>query len=270
MSRFENYSSTSQAYDSTRVIVGIDVVLDVCAALPDGFAALDCGCGTGNYLVALSERTGGRMARIAGIDVNEGMLERAREKLGDDARAIFVQGPIYDLPFGDDEFDLVLNTQVLHHLDQDETFPNVRAFLGEARRVLRPGGVLAINTTTHAQWPAAYWWASLIPEAGRKLRDRLPDLPFLTEALGAAGFREIRTVVPEGVLQGKAYFDRSGPLDPAWRDGDSTWSLASDDELAAALEQVSQLIDSGEMEPWFAAHEARRIEFGQSTFILAG
>jgi len=76
-------------------------------------------------------------------------------------------------------------------------------------------------------------------------------------------------VAPDGVLQGAAYFDPAGPLDPAWRQGDSTWSLASPQELDAALDRVRRLIADDEMEGWFAGREARRAAVGQTTFVLA-
>jgi len=72
---------------------------------------LDTGCGTGNYLQALRPHLGS----VAGIDFNEGMLARARTKLGEDVE--LTCGSIVDLPYTDGRFDGVVCNQVIHHLD---------------------------------------------------------------------------------------------------------------------------------------------------------
>ena len=54
----------------------------------------------------------------------------AEKGLGDVAK-----GDVCDLPFGDAEFDLVLATDIIEHVDDD-----LRA-VGEIRRVLAPGGI---------------------------------------------------------------------------------------------------------------------------------
>jgi ubiquinone/menaquinone biosynthesis C-methylase UbiE len=65
MSHFENYTSkqfqilpkeTSQNYDATRIPVGIDKILEFSKSLKkplSELSLLDCGCGSGNYLVEL-------------------------------------------------------------------------------------------------------------------------------------------------------------------------------------------------------------------------
>ncbi len=73
---------------------------------------------------------------LTGLDLSEAMLREARRPLsGSRSRAPnFVQGSVYELPFEDNSFDVVLNTISCHfYLEQ------VKAFK-EIQRVTRPGG----------------------------------------------------------------------------------------------------------------------------------
>lgn len=89
--------------------------------------ALDVGCGTGLSTVALKE-----LARnVIGVDASEEMVAlAAREN-----RIKYFVAPAVNLPFEENEFDLITLSQVFHWLDKDQ-------FLAEASRVLRPNGWL--------------------------------------------------------------------------------------------------------------------------------
>jgi ubiquinone/menaquinone biosynthesis C-methylase UbiE len=96
-------------------------------------AFLDAGCGDGRYLAALAEEL---PERRAGFDLSERILETARQRVAADFR----QGNLEAIPFADDEFDVVLCSQVIEHvLDAD-------AAVAELARVLRPNGILIIST----------------------------------------------------------------------------------------------------------------------------
>jgi ubiquinone/menaquinone biosynthesis C-methylase UbiE len=76
------------------------LILDLIAPR-GGERVLDVGCGTGDHLL-LFRRKG---CDVTGIDPSPQMLKLAREKLG--TRANFHQGYAEDLPFSDNEFDIV-------------------------------------------------------------------------------------------------------------------------------------------------------------------
>ncbi len=86
---------------------------------------LEVGCGTGLLLEHFA-----RFAKHArGIDLSEGMLERARKRGLD-----VVQGSATALPFDDASFDVACSFKVLAHI------PDIELALSEMARVVRPGG----------------------------------------------------------------------------------------------------------------------------------
>jgi SAM-dependent methyltransferase len=109
--------------------------------LPPSEHALDLGCGDGRLTKELTAD------RITGGDVSELALSRARGRLPD---VEFVQlTPDEPLPFLDGSFDLVVCVETIEHVR------DVQLFLSEARRVLSPGGTLAITTPANGRLTAA-------------------------------------------------------------------------------------------------------------------
>lgn len=104
------------------------------AAVGPGRRVLDVACGTGVLARAAARRTGGDGA-VVGLDCNEGMLEVARRR----HRGIeWRQGRAEALPFADGSFDAVVSQFGLMF------FEDRRAALVEMRRILAPGGSLAV------------------------------------------------------------------------------------------------------------------------------
>ena len=67
-------------------------------------------------------------------------------------------------------------------------------------------------------------------------------------------------------MQGDAYFDGRGPLDPAWRRGDSFWSMVSEVELERLLDRVRALDAEGTLDAFVAEHDRMRPAVGQLGF----
>jgi SAM-dependent methyltransferase len=94
--------------------------------------ALDVGCGDGRLSVELDA------ADLTLADVSRVALERARRRLPE--ATVVELDPDSPFPLDDGAFDLVLCTETLEHVR------DVQLLLSEIRRVLRPGGTLALTT----------------------------------------------------------------------------------------------------------------------------
>lgn len=274
MSAYEDYTAVAADYDRTRVPVGVEIILGCLAAATGAPLAslrvLDAGCGTGSYAAALRPHVGA----IDAVDLNPSMLEVARAKLGrgSGCPAALHEAGIDALPFEDGRFDAVMVNQVLHHLPDspDEGRPLLRRVLGELARVLRPGGAAVVNICSHEQIRRGWWYAALVPDAVETMRRRHADTGELTRLLADADFEPRGRFVPsDALLRGSAYFDGRGPLDPAWRRGDSLWADASEAELARALETVRTLDAAGTLDAFVAEHDRRRPSVGQTVFHYA-
>jgi len=106
--------------------------------------ALEVGGGRSGLTVLLYPQ-----ARVTNIDRDDALAD-APPNL--DPRVHFVHGDATDLPFADESFDLVTMFDLLEHVEND------RAAVGEALRVLRPGGRLLI-TSPNENWRFPYYRA---------------------------------------------------------------------------------------------------------------
>jgi SAM-dependent methyltransferase len=118
-----------------------DSILDVVArAEPE--AMLDLGCHDGAWTHRIADAAGPRLRQASGIEVVED-ARREAERRGIEAIAADLNDP---LPFPDKTFDLVHANQVIEHVRDLDTF------VGEIRRVLRPGGRAVVCTENLASW----------------------------------------------------------------------------------------------------------------------
>lgn len=133
--------------------------------------ALDLGCGDGRLARELDA------AELTAADVSPVALARAARRLPD-ARIVELE-PDAALPFDDGSFDLVLCAETIEHVR------DVQLFLSEVRRVLRPGGTLAL--TTPANLPIGRAPDPLSPHlrflSRRSLRRLLDQLGFDVRSL---------------------------------------------------------------------------------------
>src|SRR5262245_51580124 len=111
-------------------------------ALPKGSRGLDVGCGVGLYALWLAEAVGAS-GRVVGIEPTAERADAARELVGkhldDPARLEFRAGDGTALDMEARSFDWLWCGDVLHHIvDTDDA-------LAQFRRVVRPGGLIAIK-----------------------------------------------------------------------------------------------------------------------------
>ena len=109
------------------------------AAVEPGMDVLDVACGTGNATIPAAKAG----ARVTGLDFAPRLLEIARERCADAMVEIdFFEGDAQEMPFADASFDRVVST--FGHMFA----PDHERTAGEMKRVLRPGGTIAVACWT--------------------------------------------------------------------------------------------------------------------------
>jgi hypothetical protein len=137
-------------------------------------------------------------------------------------------------------------------------------------RVLRPGGALWLQTQTPHQHMEGFWWTPIIPRAAAVLAARFAGPPELAAQLQEAGFAAVASEVPpETLVSAPFYLDPHGPFEETFRNGDSTWSLATPSELEAGLKWWRTVVDAGGAEAYLEEREAVRARVGQTTAVIA-
>ena len=166
--------------------------LAAAAAVRPGDRVLDAACGTGD--LALADRRAGAGA-VTGVDFSPRMLERARRKA---PGLHWVEGDLLALPFAAGSFDAAtVGFGVRNVADLERA-------LAELRRVLRPGGRLAILEITRPRGALrpffALWFDRIVPMLGRLVPGgaayrylpasvaRFPGAEELARLLARAGF----------------------------------------------------------------------------------
>lgn len=106
-----------------------------------GTRALEAGSGAGGFTELLAGAVG-TDGTVSALDVTPDLLQTARERVEQSPfkeRVTYHEGDIEHLPFDDGQFDLVWSSRTVHHL------PDQFAGVKELRRVLKPGGRLALR-----------------------------------------------------------------------------------------------------------------------------
>jgi demethylmenaquinone methyltransferase/2-methoxy-6-polyprenyl-1,4-benzoquinol methylase len=171
------------------------------SSLIEGARVLDVACGTGDLSLVLAEAGA---ARIIGLDFCRPMLEIARRKADADSRSIpFVEGDALRLPFADATFDAVTIAFGLRNL------AGVADGLRELRRVLKPGGRLAVLEFSSPVVPGfralfRFYFTRVLPHIGGLVSgsrgayeylpdsvSRFPDQKRLAELMRAEGFEGV-------------------------------------------------------------------------------
>ena len=165
------------------------------AAVRRGDRVLDAACGTGDLAIADLKAGAGK---VTGLDFSEQMLARARRK----APLEWVRGDLLALPFADGTFDAATVGFGVRNV------ADLELALRELRRVLRPGGRLAVLEITQPRGALkpfySLWFDRIVPLLGKVLPGgaaytylpasvrRFPSAERLAALLRECGFGEVR------------------------------------------------------------------------------
>ena len=156
--------------------------------LPSVRRALDLGCGDGRLTRELEAE------EVTAADVSQVALDRARRRLSG-TRLVLVE-PDRALPFADGEFELALCAETIEHVR------DLQLLMSELRRVLAPGGLLALTTPAHGRLTGL---DVLVRGFERRFPPLSPHLRFLTR-------RSLARLLPELGFEVEAIRRRRGSL----------------------------------------------------------
>ena len=154
------------------------------AAAP-GESVLEVGFGTGHSLVSLAAAVGPE-GKVYGIDISDEMVDLAQERLthaGLNDRSELRRGDAEHLPYDENSLDAIFFSFTLELFDT----PQIPIVLNECKRVLKPGGRIAVVAVSREGEPGAMikiyeWTHAHFPN----LLDCRPI--YVERALTAAGF----------------------------------------------------------------------------------
>lgn len=117
---------------------------------------LECACGTGLLTVPMAEKC----KKLIATDYSIGMLKQTRKKLKKFSNVKLRKVSIFEIPYKDNSFDVVVAANVIHLLDNpDKT-------MQELLRVCKKNGKIIIPTYINNQKKNAMFAANILAKTG--------------------------------------------------------------------------------------------------------
>lgn len=234
-----NYDALAPTYHSRyneNALEGIGRALRDLTRQVEARRVLEVGCGTGHWLAELQPYVD-HVDAVLGLDASAGMLKQAQAR----SRAYaLVRGRADRLPFPEASFDLVLCVNALHHFDHRA------GFIHEARRLLRPGGVLVvIGMDPHNNRDTYYLYDYFDGVQALDLQ-RYPSAGEVLAWMIAAGLERIEWRIVERIvdqIEGRAMLDHYFLR----KESSSQLALLSDEAYAIGVQRIRAAIEAAEV-----------------------
>jgi ubiquinone/menaquinone biosynthesis C-methylase UbiE len=181
-----NYDQAAGAYSAHRQIHhGVFSALLDGDGLGPSTRVLEVGCGTGNYLRAVTQWQGGN---AYGLDPSTEMLSRARAVGGP---VHLILGRAEQIAFAANSFDLIFSVDVVHHVEDKA------AFYAGVARTLRAGGRVCTVTDSADIIRRRELLSGYFPETVEVELARYPRIRQLEAWMVAAGLADVQVVTVE-------------------------------------------------------------------------
>jgi len=265
-----NYNEAFTTYDQLRQPNGLRELLQIFTQLDTPIEKqkiLEGGFGTGAYIDHFRHY----VKEIYGVEGSDEGFELALQNMGKASNAYLQIGNILNLTFPNDSFHVYMVNQVLHHLDIDPGYPNLNVFLIESLRVLKPGGVLTINTCSQEQlspYSGVYWNYKYIEKAVWAMPAHYIPIDELMSRMEKLQFTDIKAIIPSGkIFQQRYYEDPYFALEPDFQKGDSIYDLLSQEEIKEMNTLICLSLEDGSAYEEMKRAASRATEIGEAVII---
>lgn len=189
---------------------------------------LEAGCGTGHWLASLDSPA----CQVYGLDFSAGMLAQAQQR---EPALDLAQGRAEELPFQAGWFDLVYCVNAIHH------FQRQYEFIGQARRVLKPGGALAVVGMDPHHRRNDWYIYEYFPGTFATDLKRFPSWGQVLDWMAAAGFARMELRVAEDISDPK--YGRAVLADPfLTKNSCSQLALLSEQAYQAGVDRLHRAL----------------------------
>jgi ubiquinone/menaquinone biosynthesis C-methylase UbiE len=193
---------------------------------------LEVGSGTGFWLNLLHLVTSG----LYGLDFSMGMIRQAKSQ---PAPLKLTRGAAIHLPYKDNSFELIYCVDAIHH------FGDYKAFIGEACRVLKPGGALGIVGSDPHDGEKRWYVYDYFDTVYETDLLRFPSGEEIMSALKDTGFQKISHQIVEHILNVHVGDDVLN--DPFLKhNATSQLALLNDELYQAGLRRIQQALADAE------------------------
>ncbi len=209
---------------------------------------IDIGCGTGNYLRALTDMG----VVFTGVEPSAVMIENARLN---NPGTEMVQAKAEHIPLPDNSFDGGMGTFTVHHWD------DLAQGFKELHRILKAGSNFVLLSFTPQQLQN-YWLFHYFPNTMQRSSEVVLSIPEMTALFEEAGFTNVMTekyFVHEGLTDHFLYSNKYKPeqyLIPEIRNGASSFTVYADQpEVDKGLIALEMDIQSGRIKDIIQSYE---------------
>lgn len=138
---------------------------------------------------------------------------------------------------------------------QSEKFTEATEALREAKRILKPNGLIIISSVLPAIIKYAIWYSQIHEGLTERFIKIMPSAEQFEVMFQSADLKCVQKTNVLGHQILSDYYNAEGPLDETWRKPSSYWTYATEDEMDFIKKFVKNMKDKGELDKWVKEHD---------------